>query len=166
MKFIQAQSTIRDFFGCDDKEISELSVAGVIEMAFMIHKGITGYIPRFSERINGRETQFIVEVGFDEGFYANVWDKESSIGAATAGLLESMGAEVDGLPDLIAWPFEVPTIEDLRSAIAKWADISTDVEEMLEAARTNSDWEPMPVSWYMPRAKTESPKNMEYEIVF
>jgi hypothetical protein len=139
MKLIYAERIVMHFFGCDKAQISKCSEDEIIEMANMVRSATT-----FSQEINAREDRFVVEVGFDEGFYANVWDKHSPIGGSMAGFLEALGQKTEGRANLIAWPFELSTIEDLRSAIERWADIPREVAEKLEAARINSDWTPIP----------------------
>jgi len=163
MKLIHAQRTVQCFFGCNDQEIPKLSTDEIIEMAHMIRSATI-----FSQKINARDDRFVVEVGFNdnEGFYANVWDRDSNIGGAMAGMLELLGQNVTGRANLVAWPFEIPSMEDLRSAIAEWADIPPEVAEKLEAARNNSNWEPTPASWYMPRDKKEISMEIEHDIIF
>ena len=139
MKLIHAERILQHFFGCGNQEISKFSEDEIIEMANMVRSATT-----FSQKINAREDRFVVEVGFDHGFYANVWDRDTNIGGAMAGMLEFLGLDVAGRANLVAWPFELSTIEDLSSAIARWADIPREVAEKLEAARINSDWTPIP----------------------
>ena len=91
--------------------------------------------------IPGREPHIFVRLALTYccNFDADVFDRNRTVGAYEAGLIEAIGANPEGLPSLISWNFDEESLEKILEFVSKWADVPPEIVTALKEARAAYD---------------------------